>query len=101
MNLRPDVVEKFVGKGYGVGGDNGVIQFKQRVIGRGRLLFKNVDGGTLYPAFPQGFCQHYLIDNRAAGSIYQESGLFHSTQLFFADKMTGGLVQRATDTDEV
>ena len=97
----PDIPEQFVGPADTVGRQNDIVESEVWMIVGGRFVDPHVDGGGSDPVPGQCLGQGVFVDNAAARRVDQTGGRLHHAQFGSADQITGFIIERAADTDEV
>ena len=74
---------------------------EQRLAGRRRLLFQDVERSTGEPAIRQSAAQRLLVDDSAPGGVQKECGRLHQAQPLGTDQVQGAGVEVDVQRNEV
>src|SRR5207245_2010645 len=80
--------EALVGPAERVWRDDDVVQRQDRIVGWCRLDLEDVQAGSGDPTRPQRRIQRHLVDDRAAGSVDEESCRLHEREAVGVDQMS-------------
>ena len=80
---------------------NKIIQTEKRMVGRRRLLFKNIKGRTSHHSRLQGFVKISFINNATPGTVEYPHPFFHPGKGFFVNHMAGFTGHRRMNTDVI
>ena len=91
----------FVGMADRMRGDDHVVHFQQRIVGRNRLLLEHIDGGAGDAVVLQRIDQRRFHDHRSACRVDEIRARLHQREFPGADQAAGLVIEQRIDRDVV